>query len=218
MPTINFEKSLVGKKIGRLKILGKKKLFDGTRNRLYFECVCECGKIKLFRCHGVLSGNTGSCGCLGKENRIKSIKTHGMSNTKIFSRWKRMLQRCQDSGVPEYKRYGARGIRVCDRWQKFENFYQDMGLPPGENYSIDRINNDGDYSPENCRWATPIEQGRNKRKTAFLTINGQKRPLTEWCEIYGKDRSTVRYRLRIGLSPEEALTKTTDGRPIGNKK
>lgn len=119
-------------------------------------CVCDCGNETVTTCGMLRNGNTKSCGCLKRG-------PHGKSNTRVHNCWTSMLQRCNNPRNPAYKWYGARGIQVCERWHSFENFYADMGDQP-EGLSIDRINNDGNYEPTNCRWATTSEQLSNRRK------------------------------------------------------
>jgi hypothetical protein len=126
--------------------------------------------------------------------------------SKTYSIWVAMHQRCCNSKHGMYPRYGARGIKVCSRWTEFENFLADMGEKPAGR-SLDRINNDGNYDPSNCRWATKIEQARNTSAALWTTIDGEHKPVAEWCEIYGVNRSTVLHRIRRGgWSPERAIT------------
>lgn len=139
-------------------------------------CRCKCGKIKTIAASALVSGETISCGCYKSErmadmnitNNPSEKKYEGITNyTKVYDIpeyrvWQAMKTRCSNENINSYDRYGGRGIKVCDRWlNSFENFYRDMGSRPGESYSIDRINNDGNYEPGNCRWATAAEQVRN---------------------------------------------------------
>ena len=132
--------------------------------------------------------------------------SHRMSHTRTFKKWGAMLSRCRNPNATGYPKYGARGIRVCERWHCFESFYADMGeCPPG--LSIDRIDNNGDYEPGNCRWATIKQQARNKRNTVLIEIGGVTKSLPEWCEIYGLHSSIVYTRMhRLGWSGEKAIT------------
>jgi hypothetical protein len=135
-----------------------------------------------------------------------TAKTHGMSATQTYRAWQNMRARCECQSNPGYPDYGARGIRVCERWSRsFEAFLADMGEKP-EGHSLDRINNNSDYEPSNCRWASRTTQQRNRRTCRMLTINGEARALSEWCEIYGQKHPAVILRLKRGLSPLEALT------------
>jgi len=132
-------------------------------------------------------------------------KTHGMGKTNICKLWMNMRYRCHSPKHKLYKNYGARGIYVCERWQNFINFYADMGDRP-DGYVLDRIDNDGPYSPENCRWATMKESGNNRRSCRYLTMNGETKSVTQWCDHLNIPRTRVYARVKLGWSYEEALT------------
>lgn len=152
---------LTGKTFGKLTVLeraGQNK----NRNALW-KCQCECGLIKITSGRLLRNGDSKSCGCLRLDSCIKTHTIHGMSKSPEFAIWAAMIQRCQNPKNIGYKDYGGRGITICERWlNSFENFFIDMGPKP-EKHSIDRINNDRGYSPENCRWATCHEQRMNQR-------------------------------------------------------
>lgn len=125
-----------------------------------------------------------------------------------YRTWIAMKNRCTNPNVPSYHRYGGRGITICDRWvHSFQNFFADMGERPSAEHSIDRINNDGDYEPSNCRWATREEQQWNISTNHLVTINGETKPVAEWCASMGISHNAVRTRLWRGMDPKEALTK-----------
>lgn len=128
-----------------------------------------------------------------------------------------MKNRCTNPNVESYPLYGGRGIVVCDRWEKYSNFIADMGPSPSPEHTLDRIDNDGNYEPRNCRWANRREQGGNRRNNVRFTINGVTKTQTEWCEQYGVGVGTFRARLRRGLSPMDALTPSVVGRIYQNK-
>lgn len=153
-----------GDKVGRLTILSRTHE-DGKKISGYWDCVCECGVEKKVRQDHLRTKKTRSCGCLAREEASKKFKTHGMSKTKTYKCWVGLKYRCDSPNATGYEKYGGRGIGYCDRWKDFENFYEDMGPRPSDKHSIDRIDNDGDYCPENCKWATLNQQSINKRST-----------------------------------------------------
>lgn len=129
---------------------------------------------------------------------------HGMAYTPIYHTWVGMRQRCRDENTPAYKNYGGRGIRVCDRWLVFENFMEDMGLPQ-RGYELDRINNDGDYEPGNCRWVPRAVNSRNKRTSSIVEFNGERKCLSDWAVQLGMSRAALRWRI-VNWGVEKAIT------------
>lgn len=156
-----------------------------------------------------MSGNTNSCGCYREERVIESTRKHGMACTKLGHVWSHMNQRCSNPNDKNYKNYGARGIKVCDDWKvDFQAFYDHVSkLPhfgqPG--YSIDRIDNDGNYEPGNVKWSTALEQNNNRRKTVKLTFDGQTHTLKEWAEITSISLCAIQHRYYAGKPVEEIL-------------
>lgn len=178
---------------------------SGRKVRI-FECICECGTKKTYRLSNLSSGHTKSCGCLKREKSKERSLKHGMSGTNVYLLWKAMINRCYLKSSQKYHRYGGRGIKVCKRWHDFEMFYGDMGVKP-KNKSLGRIDNDGNYSPENCRWETPKQQARNTSQNRIITFKGQKKCLIEWAEIFGLKPNTLSARILVhGWSVEKALT------------
>lgn len=156
-------KNLKGKVFGRLTVIELSK--KSKPGKIYWECLCQCGNIKSISSNSLLSGNTKSCGCLRKEIVSSSKSTHKKSYSPEYNCYHHMLKRCYNKNNNVYQYYGARGIKVCDRWlESFENFYEDMGDRPSPNHSLDRINNDGNYEPSNCKWSTQSEQVINSRR------------------------------------------------------
>jgi hypothetical protein len=162
-------RDLTNQRFGRLVVLrpcGRDKW-----GKLLWECRCDCGEIKIVGKHDLLTGNTRSCGCLAREVRAANLKQvfnrekQQGDQTREARVWRNMIHRCCRPGATGYRYYGGRGIKVCERWRhSYANFLADMGRCP-EGCSIDRINNDGDYEPGNCRWATKWQQARNKTNT-----------------------------------------------------
>lgn len=137
-------------------------------------------------------------------------KVHGMTGSRIHQTWSAMRNRCENKNNREYHRYGGRGISVCRKWSKFENFYSDMGEPPPGNYSIDRINVNGNYEPRNCRWATPRQQANNRTNNDKITFDGKTKTLMEWSRAIGISQDTLWVRIyRLKWPINKALTKST---------
>jgi hypothetical protein len=181
---------------------------------------CDCGTEKKALRHQLAGKRLiESCGCVARM-MAKAIgerfRTHGLSNTSINNRWSGMMARCYQPTNKKYARYGGRGIKVCERWHAFENFFEDMGHPPSRAHSLDRIDVHGDYSKENCRWATQKTQQNNRENNRVLTINGVSKPLTVWAEEAGISYRIVRQRIdRDHWTPERALSeKPTRARPM----
>lgn len=186
-------------KLTALESVGKNK-----HGQYMWKCVCDCGNIKIVGGSRLVSKNTQSCGCLPSA----VVKTHGMSKTKIWNTWIGIIQRCTDKKCTAYENYGGRGIKVCDRWKNsFENFYEDMGnVVPG--LSVDRIDNNGDYCKENCRWATPKQQARNTRKNIKYGFEGKKRTIKEISEITGVKDTNIYQRInKLGWTLNRAFRK-----------
>ena len=207
--------NFTNQRFGRLVVIKQ-----ASKNPVKWLCRCDCGKETSVFADNLRRGHTQSCGCLNQELRLERITTHGMSGTRVYRIWFDMKRRGKDPNRQDYRYYHGRGIKVSSRWEKFENFFQDMGLPPTDKHTLDRIDNDGDYSPENCRWATRKEQARNTRNNRNITYNGETHCLAEWCEILHLKPHTFHNRIKQGWLEEEALFTPTLRRhsyPISNE-
>lgn len=201
-----------GDRYGRLVVIREVASIVSNGEKLRrVECICDCGVVKEYRLHSLRTGNTRSCGCFVKENVGVGPKKHGLSESCEYRIWQGMKRRCRAVGDACYRHYGGRGIKVCERWSaSFEAFYEDMGPRPSDKHSIDRINNDGDYEPSNCRWATSKEQSRNKRVNYLVEHNGKIKCVAEWAEEYGVNPVTLYHRLvKLGLAFDKAVIKSS---------
>lgn len=201
-------KNLIGQKFGRLLVL---KRADNFKGRTYWLCQCECGNQKVIMGKLLLNGSTQSCGCLCRERAAESAHNrakHGDYKTRLYSIWTGMKDRCYFPATNGYKNYGAKGIKVCDEWHQYIPF-RDWALSHGyaEELTIDRIDNNKDYCPENCRWAAIKEQRHNSSQNHFLEYNNERHTIDEWAKIIGINYFTLWNRIRRGWSVKEALTK-----------
>lgn len=199
---------LSGVRSGKLSVVSLSEKRSGKA--MYWNCICDCGERCLVRSIKIVSGWTTSCGCIQfdaesrEAARVKATK-HGGSYTKEYRTWDAMRRRCNDPKHPQYPDYGGRGIKVCQEWGKFENFIAAMGAAP-KGMSIDRINNDGNYEPANCRWATKMTQANNKRNTTYVKYKGRMVPVAELARIGGMNRTAVKQRIAYGWSAEDAIS------------
>lgn len=190
-----------GQRFGRLLVTT---IHSKPGGRATWWCICDCGvKIPVKSCY-LRSGHTASCGCLRSDVARKLRTTHGNAANPTYSTWVRMWQRCTNPKNERWASYGGRGISVCERWLKFENFLADMGKKPKER-SIDRINNDLGYSPDNCRWATSDEQMNNTSRVRLLTAHGKTQSLTQWAKELGIPYMTIVKRADGGLPIERII-------------
>lgn len=169
---ITTTKAMIGKRFGRWTVLKQSGTYrrpGGMGARPCILCRCDCGSKKVIDAHSVRYGHSRSCGCLRKEITAKRRTIHGNTNTVEYTTWKSMRQRCNNPNDPNFMNYGGRGITICERWQEsFKSFLMDMGHRPSNRHSLDRVDNDGQYSPDNCRWATRKQQRRNRRKWIMI--------------------------------------------------
>lgn len=202
---------LTGQRFGRLVALE----YMGRKNdRTLWRCKCDCGNESITGYSNLINRITRSCGCLNDEtrqinnrNRRKCISVDflpigNLRNHPSYSSWGSMMDRCYNKNRKSYKDYGGRGIKVCERWRGehgFENFIKDMGERPSPQHSIDRIDYNGDYSPENCRWATQKEQVNNQTKNVYLYIKGKRITAKMLCNLLGINYNTMIHQLKYGV-------------------
>lgn len=184
-----------GDRYGRLVAIK----FHGQRQkdgRSLWKFQCDCGSVTIELTKQVKNGHKQSCGCLRSEMTLPPNNLiHGMTRSPEYVSWQAMLKRCADTIHKSYNRYGGRGIKVCDQWLSFKSFYADMGDRPSQKHSLDRINNDGNYEPINCRWAPPKTQGRNRSTNKRYMIDGESITLSEIAERLNLSVDTVWRRL-----------------------
>jgi len=187
---------LEGKRFGKLVVI--KDVGVNKQGTYMWLCKCDCGNEKIVKGASLKYGSTNSCGCGIIESIIKTHTKHGSVNSVEYSTWEGMKARCYNKNTPRYSEYGGRGISVCERWiNSFENFLSDMGERPSNKHSLDRFpDNNGNYEPSNCRWATDFQQLRNTRRNVWIEYNGEKFVLTDLAKKLNIHYVTLRYQLR----------------------
>lgn len=194
---------LSGRRFGRLVAVKRVR----TQSGIYkWACRCDCGSNVEVRIDGLTSGRAKSCGCFKRDRVSQTHETHGLSKHPLYKCWVSMWERCTDPENQSYGNYGGRGIKVCDRWADIRNFIADMGPKP-KGGSIDRINNNAGYSPDNCRWADRQTQSRNRRTSRIIDVGGREMCVSEAGEKYGVGLSNLCRRLNSGMSVLDAVTK-----------
>ncbi len=214
------KENLLNQRFGRLVVVEE---LPKQKRNAFWKCKCDCGNYSSCTSGNLKSGKIVSCGCLKLEKLLQRSTTHNQRHTHLYEVWKSMKQRCYNPNLKSYKNWGARGIKICDEWlNDFQSFY-DWSYANGystENQkneklklTIDRIDNNGNYEPSNCRWVNRKTQASNMRTTKLITINGETKCLAEWFRHYNLCSWTYYTRIKYGWSVEEALTK-----PIGSKR
>ena len=199
MKNINRVHDLTGLRFGKLTVLGMDSQQE-TR-KTYWNCICDCGNIKNVRSDGLLSGSVKSCGCLKKsQDRINLAANHKhkQSGTRLYQIWQGLKGRCYNPHNARYARYGGRGIKVCAEWENDFSAFYSWAMEHGysDALTIERIDNDGNYDPDNCMWATAKQQARNRKSNIEIKIGNATKTLTEWCEIFQLDYGTVNMRYK----------------------
>lgn len=201
-------RNLEGKKFGRALVVSKAESKNGIR---YWNCVCDCGNHFKTTTYHLTSGRTKSCGCYRHEREIEANIKHGKRHTRIYRIYHTMKDRCYNKNVLKYKNYGARGICICDEWlgeNGFINFYNwSMDSGYRDDLTIERIDVNKNYCPENCKWIPMGEQAKNRTNNIMVEINGKKQILSEWCKELNLGYGFVHNRIRQGWSIIDALTK-----------
>lgn len=197
-------KDLTGLRFGRLFVVS----VHSRPFRTTWDCLCDCGNRTVVLGGNLRSGYTQSCGCLRRDVGREVNLKHGATHTPEYRIWTHMIGRCTNPNDSRYPDYGGRGITVCDRWRhSFENFIADIGKRPTKHHSIERKNNDLGYEPGNCKWATRREQMRNTRRAMRLTILGETKSLSDWCDHYNQSYRLAKKRIQyLGWDVIEALT------------
>lgn len=193
-------KNLTGQRFSRWTVIERG---PNLGRHVRWLCRCECGNTALVASTNLVKGISRSCGCL----HIDTISTHRRTGTPEHRTWIAMKSRCYTKSNIGYPYYGGRGIAVCDRWvHNFENFLADMGERPGPEYSLDRINSNDNYSPDNCRWAMREVQDNNRRDNRMLTFNGKTQTIAQWAREQNIAKNTIINRLNWGWPIEDALS------------
>lgn len=201
---------LIGRRFSRLNVVS---VYRRNKKTTVCVCICRCGNTTKVLASNLKRGATRSCGCLYKETRGFHSRTHGLSKTPEYKVWKKMRERCVNPNCKDYRLYGGRGITICAPWmESFENFLADMGKrPPGT--SLDRIDGNKGYGPENCRWATSLQQANNVSRNRVINLEGIERTMSEWCRLFHMPLSAVSARINsLGWTPEKALRTPIRGR------
>jgi hypothetical protein len=192
-----------GQRFGRLVVIGRSEnqITTGGSIKTSWLCQCDCGNQLVVKGNSLATGNTKSCGCYARQRAAERQFVHGMKGSPEHRIWMSMRQRCRDTSDTLY---GGRGITVAPEWEDFRVFYADMGPRPTSQHSIDRINGDLGYGPDNCRWATPQMQCRNTRSNVIVSYQGRRMTLAEAAEVSGLPYTTLRARKRLGW-PDDRL-------------
>lgn len=195
---------LVGLRFGRLTV--KRRVENNSSGSSMWECVCDCGEIRVNAGTSLRAGRNKSCGCSSPRFDADRLTTHGKSRTRTYKIWAGMISRCKP-GRPKSHLYFAKGVRVCRKWKTFENFLRDMGEAP-DGLTIERKDGNGNYCPSNCCWATRTEQANNTTRNRIVFHDGRSMTVSQWANELGINPNTLLYRFRRGWATERALNVT----------
>lgn len=196
----------VGEKYGLLMVISE--LPNRTKcGKRQFTCICECGNQIVTVGTALTQGKTKSCGCYKRKRIQESNTKHGMSHTKLNHTYRHIKDRCLNQNCASYENYGGRGIKICDDWKNDFSAFAEWAMLHGyeEGLTIERIDNDGDYEPSNCKWIPKSEQPKNRRTCRYVELDGEKHTISEWARITGINRGTLSDRLKRGWTPYEAI-------------
>jgi hypothetical protein len=205
-------KNLVNERFGRLIVVSQADdyFYPNGRRRTQWLCKCDCGKMVAVEQHNLISGNSKSCGCLNNELIKDRNTTHGDRYTRLYRIWSNIKSRCYNTNASTYPDYGGRGINMCNEWKDsyfaFKAWALNNGYKGENEFTIDRIDVNGNYEPDNCRWSTPKEQANNRRNTLSLNSKGESHTLSEWADIVGIKYHTLYARIyKLGWALDKAL-------------
>lgn len=195
-------KDLTGQTYGKLTVI--RRAPNDRHGNVMWECKCECGGSTTTRTSALTSGKATSCGCTQRKRSAEAQTKHGEHGTRLYNIWANMKGRCNTESSSFYEIYGGRGIKVCPEWENSFEEFRDWALANGyrDNLTIERKDTNGNYSPENCRWATEREQARNRSTTVFYTVDGVTRSRIEWAELLRIKPEALRAAIRRGHDPE----------------
>lgn len=199
-------RDLTGQRFGRLTVI--KRYGKNGNGSATWTCLCDCGNTKVVSGHDLVEGHTISCGCSRRDPR-----KHGMAKTRLYRIWSHMKNRCQNPNNHAYSNYGGRGIEVCKEWSDSFVCFKEWADSHGyeEELTIERVDIDKGYCPDNCTWITKSKQAQNRRRCIFVTIDGKTLNLQQWCNELGIDYKLVHNRIhKLGWEPVKALTTPVD--------
>lgn len=203
-------KDMTGQKFGRLTVIEYS--YSDKYGNARWLCKCDCGNETIAIGKGLRCGDTKSCGCKRIERAKTLSTTHGLRKTRLYTIWAQMKSRCLNPNSNNYDRYGERGIKVCEEWLNNFVAFHDWAIENGydDELTIDRIDNNGDYEPTNCRWATIEEQANNKRSSCLIEYKGERKTIAQWANLLNINEKMLRRRMDRGWDVERALTEKSN--------